>query len=122
MEEPIRARDLAEASGVIATLQDQLREANTDLAKWKIELLASVYRDQMTNEISLKVTVTKPNGQGFIRSYDQEQLLYVANDPYVLITALTDEIIENLLLKTIREEITTPISNAVKNGVRMIQR
>ena len=111
MSDLLRFSDSTDAELTIQVLSDRVATLSSDLAKWKVEVAVEV----VISSLQLKITAKKPNGQGFIKTFNREDVAYYSNDPDSLIQELVDVIFENLLKQQIKDEITRPVTQAIKN-------
>jgi hypothetical protein len=114
-DELVRASDLVEAQSAQRIQGKQLQETADELGRWKIEIQSEVN----PADFSLKLTIRKPNGQGIIKTIPKDDVIYYENDIPSLIEIVTNDIIQNLLIKQIREDIEQTLVNSVRNIVKL---
>jgi hypothetical protein len=120
MEDLIRSGDLINASRTITALNTKLNEATADLAKWKIMVSGEVV--SVNDGFSLVLSITKPNGQGFIKTINPTDVAYFIDDPESLVREIVDEIFTELLKVLIRNEISPVITRGLRNAQMMAER
>jgi hypothetical protein len=110
---PIRQSNFSDAV-TIGALNTKLTEANAELAKWKISILADVVS---TDEgFGVKLNVFNGNEQGFIKNIGTVDVLYYANDPAVIIDQIVADVHEHLLKTQIRNTVGPLVTKALRNA------
>jgi hypothetical protein len=110
---PIRQSSFSDAV-TIGALNTKLAEANADLNKWKINILADVV--STPNGFGVKLNVFNGNEQGFIKTIDTADVLYFADDPSVLINQIVEDVHEHLLKNQIKNTIGALVTRALRNA------
>lgn len=111
MEEIVRSSDITGAMRQLKALSTLLNEATEELKRWQIAVDVQVIPDSF----DLKVTVTKPGGDGFIKTVPKEDVFYYGSDVEGLIDSVIADIFDKLIRPEIRNEIGTKIARASKN-------
>lgn len=115
MEDLVRASDMTDAMRTIRSLSDQLTTLHSQLGQWQITVTTEV--DIKT--LDLKVTVNKPNGHGFIKTFTKEDVLYYQQDPAALVSYMVDLIFDQLFRQQITNTITADMTISVQNISKM---
>ena len=108
--EIIQTGDTVAMMRQLKAVSNQLNEATEQLKRWQIAVDVQV----IPVTFDLKITVTKPGGEGFIKTVSKEDVLYYSNDAEALIDGVINDIF-GLLRPEIRNEIGTKITRAVQN-------
>jgi len=114
---PIRQSSFSDAV-TIGALNAKLAEANAELAKWKIKVLADVVSTQ--SGFGVKLNVYKENGQGIIKTIETPDVLYYQDDQAGLIDIIVNDVFEHLFKQLIRNELTPFISRGVRNAAQRV--
>jgi len=110
---PIRQSSFSDAV-TIGALNTKLLEAQADLNKWKIQILADVV--STPQGFGVKLNLFNGNEQGFIKTIDTADVIYFADDPAPLIEQIVDDVHEHLLKNLIKNTVTPLVTRALRNA------
>jgi hypothetical protein len=114
MNEPTRASDQTKDMMLAKNAGDKLVTALAELSQWKMEITGDVESGG-----SLKITVRKHNGQGFIKLLTKEQVVYFKDDKEAFIQQMAFEIYDLLLKDQIVKSLEQPIRNGIENVIKV---
>lgn len=109
MHDLVRASDLADAHQKLIVAAEKIKEASADLGKWKIDFKFDI----MPTNFDLRVTMSKDNGAGFIRTFNVQEVLYYKDDPRAFVLMLAEMAFVKLLRDVIANEISAPVTKSL---------
>jgi hypothetical protein len=112
MSTPTRASDQTEDMMKAKNAGDKLQAALAELSVWKMEVTCEV-----DGESTLRITIRKHNGTGFIKTLTKDQVIYFSENVTALVNQMAEEIYEMLLKQQIVKFLDEPITKAVQNVV-----
>lgn len=112
------ASELADAANRMKQLADEVNRLNQDLAMWKLSIDIDVEPDGDKFEIVVSVK----GRDGMTLYIMQEHILYMANDKTSLVSEVAQRIVDDCLLKIVKENIALKLGRAVDNVVQLTSR
>ena len=113
----VRGSDITQSMMQIKSLSERLTSVSNELNKWFLKIEG---KTNHTNEgFVVELTITKPDGSGFIELLTPEDIKFYNEDPDALIYELTTKIIETFYRKQIRDVICNTVTRGLRNAAMM---
>lgn len=107
--------DLLGTAHTIHSIQKLHQESMQELGKWQVNFSVEIIPSTM----SIKVTASKPNGKGIIRTIDFSDVEYYSNDPDSLVQMAVEDAYNALIKQELINELGPLLTRAITNSVKM---
>lgn len=114
MSYEMRPGDLTDAHHKLTVLSQRIAEASIELGKWQIHFKFEI----IPVTFDFRVTMTKENGAGVIKTFTLSDIMYFKDDPQAIVDSVLHTAFDSLLKPIILEQIASPIAksiNVIKN-------
>lgn len=109
------ASELADATNRMKQLADEVNRLTQELAIWKLDIDIDVEPE----DNGFEIVVSVKGREGMTLYLMQDHVLYMATDKAGLLSEVAQKIVDECLLKVVKENIAHKLSRAVDNIVQL---
>lgn len=99
----------------LSVTEENLKATRLELSKWKLHVASEVDDVSGDGKLGLKITCTKPNGQGFFILVSNEEIDFYINDQDALVRNIMEKIYDVLYKDNIRNLVSPLVANGIRN-------